>query len=542
MKKVILLLLVALVGIGYTVNSQTTWTNGFPPNSLWSIPGNWDAGVPDQNTEAIIPNGATGYPEIASSADGICGDLTIESAASISILETGDAAGTLTIHGDATNNGTISNAGTVILQTGASFLGNNPTGTGSVDVKAQITGGSDIWHLFSSPVQSITALEVFPGDTYVHQWVEANAEWQAVDGGFTFTPGMGYSANLSGDNTVTFSGDLNAAADVTISGLDWTPGPPYPNLKGYHLLGNPYPSALDLDIGTWAFTQITQEAFVWNESAGNYNNWVPAGTGDLQDGVIPPSQGFFVRVTMSGVTGASLTLPNDARVHSDIGFYKNEIANHLALEATGNSYKDYAAIHFTQEATQEFDDGFDSHKMFGKELAPQLYSIIEEENLSINSLPQLGNETVIVNMGFEVGASGQYTINANGMGNFESTEILFEDLKTGEMIDLNENDTYTFNYEVGEAAHRFNVHFKSTTGIDEFESSGINAYSFNNSLYVVNDNKNKAEVEVYNVMGQKVLSTTVNNGVEKFNINQAGCYIVKVLNGNKTLSKKIVLK
>lgn len=541
MKKSILLLLIALVGLGFTAQSQKTWTGN--ADQVWDWPPNWlPLGTPGATDDVVIPDvsGASGnFPVIGAGTAAVCNNMTIESGASLTILE---------IPGPPPD-GSLDTDGDLTIEDGASMLGSiNPTVTGTVNVELQITGGADVWHLFSSPVQSIQVGDLFTDhdNTYVHQWTETSTQWVAIETiGFGLTPGIGFSANLQGGTeTVSFTGDLNNFADMTKT-ISHTEGGAYPTLQGFNLLGNPFPSALDLGDASWTWpAQMVEQVDIWDPTAGDYITWT-AGASDFTN--IPAMQAFFVRVS-DGNQNIDFTIPNDARVHSTDDFYKSGISNFLNLyvdagqpvEFSGNMSR--AAIGFSNAATEDFDNGIDAYNLFGAAETPEVYTKINDEALKFNNLPSRDGETVIVNLYFDVSVAGEYTLFADGINNFDNTEIILEDLMTGQMIDLNEDDAYTFNYTIGEAEHRFNVHFKSTTGINDFDNSGIEAYSYTNSIYVVNDNETKAEVEVFNVMGQKVLSKTINNGMSKFEMNEAGCYVVKVLNGNKTLSKKVVIK
>ena len=63
-----------------------------------------------------------------------------------------------------------------------------------------------------------------------------------------------------------------------------------------------------------------------------------------------------------------------------------------------------------------------------------------------------------------------------------------------------------------------------------------NAGAFN---VVVPEN---ARIEIFGLNGAKVMSREVNAGVEAFNLTHSGIYFVRVMAGNKTAVKRVVVR
>ena len=90
------------------------------------------------------------------------------------------------------------------------------------------------------------------------------------------------SPSTSFDNfTVTFSDDT-AETDI--------------DDQGWNLLGNPFPTYVDWDdiFEGSSTSNIDATVYVWDPEGGNYDTW-NGDDGDLDDGVIAPFQGFFVK-------------------------------------------------------------------------------------------------------------------------------------------------------------------------------------------------------------------------------------------------------
>jgi len=228
---------------------------------------------------------------------------------------------------------------------------------------------------------------------------------------------------------------------------------------GWCLVGNPYPSAIDWDNPGWTKTNIGSTIYVWNSATGNFLSWNGC-VGGLTDGIIPPMQAFFVKATgdnpVIGVT-------NSVRISYPQGFYKNTSQDLLSLSVTGsNGYFDKTFVNFNSNSTVGYDKNFDSKKMEGDKTAPQLFSIIRENNLTVNVLPEISENTEI-NIGFSCGLSGDYSILAEGIDSFEtSVKILLKDIKENKTIDLRKKDAYSFSYSITDETHKFKLYILSS--------------------------------------------------------------------------------
>jgi len=81
-----------------------------------------------------------------------------------------------------------------------------------------------------------------------------------------------------------------------------------------------FPLPIDWESGTWTRTNMELTMWVWDNGSDNYLYQTTAGGGDMDNGIIPVGQGFFVRSNNDGVS--VLTIPADARTHNTQAFYK----------------------------------------------------------------------------------------------------------------------------------------------------------------------------------------------------------------------------
>jgi hypothetical protein len=349
------------------------------------------------------------------------------------------------------------------------------------------------------------------------------------------TPGKGFSlAKHIPTGVVTFTGGTfnnNASYSPPIT---LTPG----SFSGWNLIGNPYPCAISWDALTRS--NLLGSVYTWSESAHNYVSYA-SGPGGLTGGILPAEQAFFVQATGAG---ASITIPAGARLHASTGLYKNTMENLLTMKVSaGNGTQDLAFIQFRPEATNGFDTEFDAYKLFGMDDAPQFYSMVSNDILSINSLPEISAQPVIP-MGLKVGFSETYVLTASDIESFPTgTQIFLEDLMTSNVQDLSTNPVYSFNASAGDPVHRFNIHF-SPVGMPESKTSTIRIYSADKTVYVNIPTEMNGTIIVYNLLGSEITRQTIQgNSLNKFNLNvPTGIYLVKVDGDSNAKAEKVFIR
>jgi len=135
-----------------------------------------------------------------------------------------------------------------------------------------------------------------------------------------FKNGEGYLVAYETTATKNFTGTLNNA-DVSLSGLTYTAG----QGGGWHLLGNPFPSAIKWNDGNWTLTNVGGTAEIWDGANASY-------VALLANAIIPSTNGFFVAVGSGG--GGAVTIPAVSRVHDAANNYKSASAKNPAETLT----------------------------------------------------------------------------------------------------------------------------------------------------------------------------------------------------------------
>ncbi|GAB1417948.1 hypothetical protein MASR2M12_07130 [Bacteroidales bacterium] len=514
------------VTTGKSVNSVKTGN--------WSDSDTWSSdAVPEAKDAITIGNGHT----ITQNADDAsCSALTIQAGGKL-IVSSGKH---LTVSGDITNN-----AGNVGL-----LLESDATGTASLihsnagvqaTAERYLTGGwaaaNSGWHLISSPVAA-QAISGFTTDGEnngydFYGWDEPTNTWMnQKDGGFNtwngdnFVVGRGYMVSYEQNQTLSFNGALNAS-DVTISGLTKS-GNTY---SGWHLLGNPYASAIRWNNGGGEMTlnNLNDNAKIWHEGIKSYSD---IGKG----GIIPSAQGFMVQATDHN---AGITIKLAARVHNNQAFYKNGSGNMVLLvaaEASGASAQESKLL-LNSAATAGFDAYHDA--LFLSGYAPQFFSVSDNEQLSTNAMPDFDDK--VIPFGFVKNQADQYIIRLQESP--AGMMLKLTDKKTGTVTNLSEHNSYAFSAEEGDDVMRFELEMNAL-GIGESpKTSTVRLYAYNGYVYL-SGLAAPTNFVMTDITGRMVMTKHFNNtGQASLNTGKLpkGVYVVTAITGGQVVSAKVVL-
>jgi len=506
-------------------DDNVSWNGG---TGNWSSGGSWSNGnAPATGASVHIPSGAV---------------LSVDEAVTVANLSVQDG-GSFNVN----LSQTLSVSSTITIEDGGSFINNGTLDNGA---KADASGvmqrtidgytlSTNGWHLIASPVNNfaIDASDFDPGvNDDLFAWDEVGFQWLnhkvGINNITNFTNGKGYLVSYETTATKDFSGTFNNS-DVTFSNLSKTTG----EGEGWHLLGNPFQSALHWNNTDWSMIAIATGAKIMN-SGGSYTDI----TFDGANQYIPANQGFFIQV--SNATN-SITIPIAVRAHNSTAFYKNSIPNLLTLKAEEGNFYQETWIQFIESSTENFDENYDVRFLSSMFNAPKLYSIAGEEDLSTNRIPKPDNENII-SLGFKSQTETYINIHTIGVESFaENIKILLEDIQESTIVNLRENPVYSFESKPEYNTERFRIHFKSITGIDETGNKNIfDIYSFNSNIYIINPIFAVADVVVYNIMGQEIENMKLDG--DEFNsfyldVRQ-GYYIVKVISDQFISTEKVYLK
>ena len=347
---------------------------------------------------------------------------------------------------------------------------------------------------------------------------------------YNFEPGMGYYVR-SPNNFIDYSSPSIAAQTFhgvfkgTINNGDYSVSLE-PALNGYNLLGNPYPSELDLKLffnenrnaidGTvWLWRKIS------NSTANAYTTMNLMGAISAQGlsnndvntykSAIKTGQGFFVRL-QTPLSANTLVFNNSMRVGNSktkpTFFYKNAAVtemNRVWLNLSDLSGTvTQTLVGYTTDATNAIDYGIDG-KSLG-DTAINLTSLVGSSEFAIQGRALPFDSTDEVPLNFKTNVAGTYAIALDHFdGLFAGTQgVYLKDNLTAKTIDLKAG-TYSFSSDAGNFASRFVLVYQNKTlGVSNpvFEESSILAYKKANSLRIESGSFVMSSIELYDLNGR----------------------------------------
>ncbi len=483
----------------------------------------------------VVDNGGFTLTSLSASNLAQMANLTIMDDASLTLTPTSFLSVTGTLSNLSGNDGLVLDASTTAS---ASLKQSSASVSATVQREFASWSSNHGWHFVSSPVGG---QEISPGFVDIsgtisdqvdfYRWSEPLNLWVNIknlssvynrgsgeayfsnEASPVFVTGKGYLAAYASNTTKSFEGSLNYSS-VTVSGLSKTEASGF---SGWNLIGNPFPCAIQWGLGTWSLNNVDDICQIWNEADASYT--VVSSGNDI----IPAMNGFMVHASADG---ASLTIPVAAQVHDATGWYKETsvYSNGIVLRANDpeGQTAQTSVIRFNSEATPGYDSHFDSYFLAG--YAPMFYSMAQEENYALNTLPEQSENTVIP-MGFQKNGSSDFYIEMteNGVG----MEVYLYDRITKQTHKLSDG-AYHFTSEDTDTPLRFEIRF-SPVGMGEIESEPQSEVWYsNNALHVVAGAPN-TQLVVYNLQGRMVYNCRLDSGDYHLGLNlPAGIYVARM--------------
>jgi hypothetical protein len=209
-------------------------------------------------------------------------------------------------------------------------------------------------------------------------------------------------------------------------------------------------------------------------------------------------------------------------------------------------------IYYIEGTTTGWDDGYDSTIFDGNENLIQIYTESPTNNqgkkLGIQSLPPDNYDNMIIPVGVNASAGTEITIAAEFENLPAGINVYLEDALDNRFTLLDENNDFNEILNSDEnGTGRFYLHTMSNSlGENEFNHSDLIIYaSSRNNLRIYGLDNQNANVEMFDVMGKRVLKTSF-SGAEVNNINlpnlNKGVYIVRVVSEIDITNKKLIIQ
>ena len=550
--------------INHTVLTAGYWLGG--ASADWNNSANWVSGLPGSLTDVVIPNYAANQPSVnPDSPSALCRHLTVSPGASLTV-KAGQA---LTVSGDLFNYGTLTIESSSVLANGSLIVAGGSSG--NVTYNRVMNTSNNLYHYFSSPLGSTT----FPTTGTVWEYKEPTGAWVTT---VTNVPGRGYTLQ-KGITSLSFTGpvvtsDVQVEAsspynDVITGGVageyidrafasgrdgtaNWGGG-------GFNLLGNPYTSALN--VAGFISGNITQfdpnylALYLFNGSVYRYvsnqvGTWLN-GTA-LNENYIQAGQGFFV---LAMNDASVFTFTRSMQGHdTDVLLLKSAKTDSqwpgLQLKVSFGEKESTTLVVYNDNMTTGLDPGYDIGLMSsGQEV--EIYTTLALADNGVNftrqTLPVSGADKLKVSVGIDSEKGGEVTFSAVTVP-IGTNRFWLEDKLTGIITEVGRNSYTVTLPENTFGTGRFYIIASTNTPTSVrkpvADDTDLRIWTSGGKIIIKGELGEKALCEMYDLNGKTILENRLNGSeLNIINVpeNTHGVFIVRVVDGIKVTSRKVVL-
>ena len=485
----------------------------------------------------------------------------------------------------------INNGGTVVMNSDATNFSSliiNGDATGNITYNRWVNSVSNSspsdanpgWDLVGSPVLNGTldpTTLATSGPNYgilpFDNSSSSNGAWTNTTSNATFTTstGVGYAMAKSSAGTVAFTGVPNTFTHTSIAITNNTTS------SGTHwnLVANPFPAFLALNGNANTNDTTATAAFLWY----NAENIDVLGHSDFDEGIwywdgtdyitknnsspgnlyAVPGQAFFISAQNASDNVAFRTgmITTQASSGSGDDFIEGDQLEddegEIHISALQNQIGNSAEIYFNEFGSDGLNEGYDTRSF--PSAVNRIYSRLVENdtgvNLAIQTLAYSEMWDKVIPLGINALGGEEMTIGISHRTTPADLNIYLEDTEEGTMTNLLEGDfVYTPASDLS-GVGRFFIHMSADTmSNEEVSTSMLNAYKEIDASYITIEGlatqTNETNVSLYNILGRKVLSTTLNNNMGTQTIStvglSAGIYVIELESGSDRLTKKLLIQ
>ena len=593
----------------WSISGTDSDSNGIPDSNDAVVIGH-DVTVSDAQAANTVTVNFSGSPTLTISGTSSGLTTTSDFTNNSDVIITGGAASnpaTLTVNGDLQQDGNLTvgagqrlvmgassniNArGTTTINSGSSSYGSlyfygtytQQLAGGKVSYRRYVNSVAGGWDLISVPIASLNianwaanendlatnteqyAIGVYTNTTAAYNsgsgsgadtWVNYTTSTAGAAG--DFTPGKGYQMASQTGAEMTFSGVPNTGS-VSIGIINSETGVGSENDasdgSAFNLVGNPYPSFLSVEgiLGGNSSVLGWQALYGYTGSGGNYQTYNNA-TG----GFVAPGQGFMVPAEAN--TSANFTFTTSMQSTSNTsmddfisGDATDDNRAELFIGFNSNESSDRTRIYFIENMTDGYDNGYDAPKisLANNFISSRLVNNDEGYDIDVQSLAysDLWDKTIPLVVNSQMGNEITLSITHNTAP--ADLNIYLEDVLEGSVTDLKAGDFVLTPSADLEGVGRFFIHMSADTMSNEdVSTSMLNAYKEVNANYITIEGlatqSNNINVSLYNILGTKLLDTSLSNSVNTQTLSTvgmaSGIYVIELESGNDRLTKKLIIQ
>lgn len=345
-----------------------------------------------------------------------------------------------------------------------------------------------------------------------------------------------------------------------------------------NLIGNPYPSALNIDtffdfngittgtgviektIYLWTHNTIVtnnnyvnSDYAVYNYMGGIGTTGAPGANNAVPNGRVASGQSFFIK----GLLNGNAVFNNSMRVvgnNNQFFRYNNQATavnsgnkSRVWLEVFNNqgAYKQ-TMVGYAGGATNDYDSGYDG-EILDSGSTVNFYSTLGIKKLAIQGRGLPFNENDIIPLGFKSTIAGSYEIKlSNFDGIFDTQKVYLED-KLLNVIHNIKLSNYTFTTNAGTFDDRFALRFTdSALQVDDqlFTDESLVIFKENQTINITSSLTPMKSVQIFDIRGSLIYSNDKVNAVEHKITNlhsSQQVLLVKVVSDNGTIVTKKIL-
>jgi hypothetical protein len=219
----------------------------------------------------------------------------------------------------------------------------------------------------------------------------------------------------------------------------------------------------------------------------------------------------------------------------------------------GSAERAKTKFHFQQGLTLGLDAGYDAGAYNQvTALSSRLPEDDQEVNFQLNAmnLESAYNQSIPLVINQEVGQNFRVSISNNTLP--EDVNVYLEDTQNGTLTSLKDQDFELVAQSDLSDAGRFYIRFttQNLAVNDVLSPSTINVYKINTDSFItikgLTPEMGKTTATIYNMLGMKVRSKTLNNTAASQQISTqglaSGVYIINLRAGEQAISKKVIIQ
>lgn len=500
--------------------------------------------------------------------------LNIKPTASLTVNNTLQLDGSLYLRSDANNSGALINKGAINYGTNASFVSrimlrakefnyiSSCFENSSTDAINYVNGAlnKNVYNYNEAAADHWGTPNDDNGANDQLGWVPASPAMGKSQGFAVYVPNN-YYVNITG--TQAYTGNHNVTIYKTLH-------PELPNntlYDGWNLIGNPYPSGLDLASFISENTGNSDgNVYLWDDDLSSGDNYessdyvqvnlsgsITNSKGSSFSGSLKANQGFFIKATAATntvyFTNAMRTTQNSTFISTSKSAQKSETSEtserfKFYIENTEATLYNESLIAFNSNATEGEDYGYDGLKKKGDNNIA-LYSLSNQLPYGIQTLPLVSSETNVA-LGFDLAKAGTFVLGVKENTLTEGVRVFLLDKTTNTETELTTTQNYSFDASSGTETDRFVLIFRGkTTAVEnDFEQySNYKVFASNNTLHIQSVTNEPIEVLVSDVLG-RTASYSLDNSNQTIELNGGSqLYIVKIKNQtNQIFNYKVLAK